>query len=75
MTSIILLASALILLATCFHAPFLLGLFFHPEDGCDMFLRNIGLLSTDCTELYPEDTAVRTSHLTREKVIVNNKQV
>jgi hypothetical protein len=26
------------LLATCFHAGFLLGLFFNPEDGGDMFL-------------------------------------
>jgi hypothetical protein len=26
------------LLATCFHAGFLLGLFFDPEDGGDMFL-------------------------------------
>jgi hypothetical protein len=30
------------LLATCFHAGFLLGLFFDPEDGGDMFLRNVG---------------------------------
>jgi hypothetical protein len=30
-----------ILLATCFHAGFLLGLFFDPEDGGDMFLRNV----------------------------------
>jgi hypothetical protein len=29
------------LLATCFHAGFLLGLFFHPEDGGAMFLRNV----------------------------------
>jgi hypothetical protein len=28
--------------ATCFHAGFLLGLFFDPEDGVDMFLRNVG---------------------------------
>jgi hypothetical protein len=28
----------LYLLATCFHAGFLLGLFFNPEDGGDMFL-------------------------------------
>jgi hypothetical protein len=27
--------------ATCFHAGFLLGLFFDPEDGGDMFLRNV----------------------------------
>jgi hypothetical protein len=30
------------LLATCFHAGFLLGLFFDPEAGSDMFLRNVG---------------------------------
>jgi hypothetical protein len=27
---------------TCFHAGFLLGLFFDPEDAGDMFLRNVG---------------------------------
>jgi hypothetical protein len=30
-----------VLLVACFHAGFLLGLFFDPEDGGDMFLRNI----------------------------------
>jgi hypothetical protein len=30
------------LLATCFHAGFLLGLFFDPEDGGDIFLRYVG---------------------------------
>jgi hypothetical protein len=30
------------LLATCFHAGILLGLFFGPENGDDIFLRNIG---------------------------------
>jgi hypothetical protein len=29
------------LLATCFHAGFVLGLFFDPENGGDIFLRNI----------------------------------
>jgi hypothetical protein len=29
------------MLTTCFHAGFLLGLFFDPEDGWDMFLQNI----------------------------------
>jgi hypothetical protein len=40
-------------LATCFHAGFLIGLHFDPEDGGDMFLRNVGWLSTDYTALYP----------------------
>jgi hypothetical protein len=30
------------LLAICFHASFLFGLFFDPEDRGDMFLRNVG---------------------------------
>jgi hypothetical protein len=29
-------------LATCIQAYFLLGLFFDPEDGSEMFLRNVG---------------------------------
>jgi hypothetical protein len=32
----------LALLATCFHAGFLLRLFFDAEDGGDMFIRNFG---------------------------------
>jgi hypothetical protein len=31
-----------LLLATCFHADYFLGLFFDPEDGGNMFLRNVG---------------------------------
>jgi hypothetical protein len=38
--------------ATCFHAGILLGLF-DPEDGRDVFLRNVGRLSTNYTALYP----------------------
>jgi hypothetical protein len=34
-------------------AGFLLGFFFDPEVGSDMFLRNISLPSTDYTALYP----------------------
>jgi hypothetical protein len=41
------------MLATCFHAGFLLGLVFDPEDGGDMLMRNVGCLSTDYTALYP----------------------
>jgi hypothetical protein len=29
-------------LATFYYAGFLLGLFFEPEDGSDMFLRKVG---------------------------------
>jgi hypothetical protein len=36
------------------HSGFLLFLFFDPEDGGDMPLRNIGRLSTDYTALYPQ---------------------
>jgi hypothetical protein len=41
------------LLATCFHASFLLDLFFDPEDGGDMFLWKVGWLSMDYTALHP----------------------
>jgi hypothetical protein len=32
---------------------FLFGLFFDPEDGGDMFFRNVGWISTDYKALYP----------------------
>jgi hypothetical protein len=35
------------------HARFLLDSFLHPEDGGDMFLRNVGCLSADYTAFYP----------------------
>jgi hypothetical protein len=44
------------------HIIFLLGVFLDPEDGGDMFLRNVGGLSTDYTALCPTATAVRTSN-------------
>jgi hypothetical protein len=55
--------------ATCFHAGILRGLI-GPEDGSDMFIRNVGCLSTDYTALYPTrqqlfiTTGVRTSNPT-----------
>jgi hypothetical protein len=61
------------LFAACFHADFLLGLFFDPEDGGDMFYRNAGLLSMEYTALYP--TAVRTSNSTREKSLAPVRNV
>jgi hypothetical protein len=30
------------LLVTCFLAGFLLGLFYDPDDGGDMFIQNVG---------------------------------
>jgi hypothetical protein len=35
------------------HADFLLGLFLNPEEGGGIFLRNVGLLSTDYMALHP----------------------
>jgi hypothetical protein len=40
------------LLATCFRAGFSFGLFFDPEDGDDIFIRNVGWLLTDYRMLY-----------------------
>jgi hypothetical protein len=58
------------LLATCFHASYLLYLFFDPEDGSDIFLRNVGWIFiglhdviSQKTELFIT-TAVRTSNPT-----------
>jgi hypothetical protein len=45
----------LVWLACCLlHVRFLLGLLYHPGDGGDMFLRNVGWLSLDYTSLYPK---------------------
>jgi hypothetical protein len=48
------------------HDGFLRGICFDPEDGCDMFLRNIGWLSTDYTAPYPrrQNLQVYTLYLT-----------
>jgi hypothetical protein len=42
-----------IMIANCFHAGFLLGLFFDSEDGGDILPRKVGLLSVDYTALHP----------------------
>jgi hypothetical protein len=42
----------LTLLSICFRAGFLVGLFFGPEDGGDMFHRKACWLSTNYTLLY-----------------------
>jgi hypothetical protein len=36
----------------------LLGLFFDPKDGGDMFLRNVGSLSTDTQRYISEDSTL-----------------
>jgi hypothetical protein len=53
------------LLATCFRAGLLLAVFCGPENGDDVFLRNVGWLSTGYTALEPFITiAVRPSNPT-----------
>jgi hypothetical protein len=44
---------AVALLAACFILGFVIGLFFDPEDGGDIFLRKIDLFSTTYTALHP----------------------
>jgi hypothetical protein len=42
-----------LLLTNLLHAGFFLGLFLDPEDGGEVFLQNVGCLTTDHTALYP----------------------
>jgi hypothetical protein len=56
----------------------LLGFFFDPEDGGDMFFENISWLSVDYMALYPElfiTTAVRTSDPAKYVLIVHAAQM
>jgi hypothetical protein len=43
--------SSVILNSCLLHTGFALGLVFHPEDRCVMFLQNVGLLSPEYTVL------------------------
>jgi hypothetical protein len=45
--------TALAVLDACFMLGFVVGLFFVPEDGSEMFLRNVCWFSKDYTSLYP----------------------
>jgi hypothetical protein len=54
------------------HACFLLGLFFNPEDGGDMLLRNGGRLSTGYIVLYPR-RYYRTFHIHHRKKLRSYK--
>jgi hypothetical protein len=42
------------------YVGFLIGLFFDTEDGEDIFIRNVGLLSTDYRALYHRNITVQT---------------
>jgi hypothetical protein len=44
------------------HAGILIALFFDPEDGGDMFLRNFRWFSTDCTTLQPRRQTYKLTH-------------
>jgi hypothetical protein len=46
------------------HDGSLLGLFFDPEDGGDVFLRNVGWFSTGYTGLYPKRQTFSNHHFT-----------
>jgi hypothetical protein len=46
------------LLATCFHVGFLPGLFFGPEAGGDIFLRNVVDFQQTTQHYIPEDNTL-----------------
>jgi hypothetical protein len=44
---------SIILIATCLLSGLAENFFFDPEDGGDMFLRNVGCISTDYKASHP----------------------
>jgi hypothetical protein len=46
------------ILVACFHADFLLGLFLEPENGGDMFLRNVVDIQRTTRRYIPEDSTL-----------------
>jgi hypothetical protein len=64
---------------TCFHAGILLSLFFDPEDGGDMFLRNFGFTFNGLQGVISQKlillitTAVKTSNPTLNNSFPNTR--
>jgi hypothetical protein len=53
------------------HAGFLVGFFFNPENGGDMFLRNVSRFSTNYTALYPRRQKSSISVKTQSNCVQN----
>jgi hypothetical protein len=60
------------MLGTCFMLISCLPYFFDPEDGGDMFLRNIGWLITDYAAIYPQDGTLSSHSCENRKRISSN---
>jgi hypothetical protein len=60
------------LLVNCFRCGFLLGLFFDPEDGGDMFLRNVFDFQRTTRYYIPEDSTLHNHR--RENLKFNNRE-
>jgi hypothetical protein len=53
-------------LACCLFFDYLHGIFFDPDDGSSMFLRNVGELLTDYTALHTKDNKLHRTSNPRE---------